>query len=81
VFAASSYPIVEKEAISNSLAVAFNWIAFAVAVLVVELGVFWRQHSMTVALAGILHQAWCCASEAGILSDACSITLAALQCL
>jgi hypothetical protein len=25
--------------------------------------VFWRQHSLTVALAGILHQAWCCASE------------------
>jgi hypothetical protein len=58
-----SYPIVGKEAISNSLATAFNWICFAVAVLVVELGVFWRQHSLTVALAGILHQAWCCASE------------------
>ncbi|WIA33282.1 hypothetical protein OEZ86_006423 [Tetradesmus obliquus] len=56
-----SYPIVEKEAVSNALAVAFNWIAFAVAVLVIELGVFWRQHSLTVALAGILHQAWCCA--------------------
>jgi hypothetical protein len=58
-----SYPIVGKEAISNSLATAFNWICFAVAVFVVELGVFWKQHSLTVALAGILHQAWCCASE------------------
>ncbi|KAF6251192.1 hypothetical protein COO60DRAFT_659417 [Scenedesmus sp. NREL 46B-D3] len=56
-----SYPIVEDEAVPNSLAVAFNWICFAVAVLVVELVIFWRQHSLTVALAGVLHQAWCCA--------------------
>jgi hypothetical protein len=58
-----SYPIVEKEAVNNTLATAFNWICFVVAVLLVELGVFWRQHSLTVALAGILHQVWCCLSE------------------
>lgn len=55
-----SYPMSAKQIIPNSQAVAFNWICLVVAVLLVELGVFWRRHSLTVALAGIVHEIWSC---------------------
>jgi hypothetical protein len=47
-----SYPILEVQSIPNTTAVVYNWLCLAVAVLVIELLLFRKQHSLTVGIAG-----------------------------
>lgn len=47
-----SYPYDSDQAVPNSLAVAYNWICMVIAVLVIELLLFRKQHSLTVAITG-----------------------------
>jgi hypothetical protein len=49
-----------NEAIPNSQAVAYNWLAIILAVFVIELGLFYRRHSATATLCTIIHIFWTC---------------------
>lgn len=48
-----SYPFKAHDTIPNSLATLYNWICLVVAVIIVELLLFKRQHSLTVGLTGV----------------------------
>jgi membrane-associated phospholipid phosphatase len=55
-----SYAHHDHDTIPNYLATLLNWICLVIAVLVVELIIFRRQHSLTVAICGVIHHIWCC---------------------
>jgi len=52
--ASLSYPVVEGVAVPNSLAALYPWI-FLLSLAVVEVGLFWRRHSVNTAAAAVLH--------------------------
>lgn len=58
--ASISYPHTGYDTIPNYLATLLNWICLVLSVLIVELIMFRRQHSLTVAICGIVHHIWCC---------------------
>lgn len=55
-----SFPHSGTDTIPNYLATILNWACLILALLVVELMIFHRQHSLTVAICGIIHHIWCC---------------------
>jgi membrane-associated phospholipid phosphatase len=55
-----SYSHSGDDTIPNYLATLLNWICLVLAVLVVEMIIFRRQHSLTVAICGVIHHIWCC---------------------
>eukprot|EP00878_Enallax_costatus_P008186 GHUV01008559.1.p1 GENE.GHUV01008559.1~~GHUV01008559.1.p1 ORF type:complete len:495 (+),score=53.30 GHUV01008559.1:75-1559(+) len=55
-----SYPMAAKDTIPNYLATLLNWICLIMAVIFIELILFRRQHSLTVAICGTIHHIWCC---------------------
>eukprot|EP00879_Flechtneria_rotunda_P000384 GHRR01000476.1.p1 GENE.GHRR01000476.1~~GHRR01000476.1.p1 ORF type:complete len:402 (+),score=52.39 GHRR01000476.1:347-1552(+) len=58
--ASISYPLMESQSIPNNLAVIFNWLGLLIALLVVELVIYYKQHSLTFAITCILHHLWSC---------------------
>jgi hypothetical protein len=56
-----SYPTLNEQAIPNELAALYNWICMIVAVFVIELLLFRKQHSLTVGITGET-AADCCGS-------------------
>lgn len=62
-----SYPYDDNHTIPNSQAVAYNWICMVIAVLVIELLLFRKQHSLTVGITGAV-----------VIYDACSYTVGTL---
>jgi hypothetical protein len=45
----------DKQTIPNSLAVVYNWICLVLAVLVIELLLLRKQHSLTTGITGMPH--------------------------
>ncbi|KAF8067409.1 MCM5 [Scenedesmus sp. PABB004] len=56
-----SAPHAAKNSVPNEIATVFNWVCILLSLLIVELGLFRRQQSLTMALAAVLHHMWCCA--------------------
>lgn len=49
-----------KDTIPNYLATLLNWICLIMSVIFIELVLFRKQHSLTVAICGTIHHIWCC---------------------